>query len=403
MDAKLLLMILMPALAALFATMWFQPHILKVAKEKNIVDNPDARKLQRIPIPVMGGIAVVFGLLVGVMSFNLFGDFNDMFSVFAAVTIIMFVGLVDDIRGLSPKIRFLIEILLVLFLIYSNGFQINDFHGLWGVEVLPRWASIPITVFACVGIINAINLIDGVDGYSSGYCIMASIFFGYTFFKLGNLRMVVLAAIMVAALIPFFLCNVFGKHSKMFIGDSGTLSMGVLISTFVANMLTASTNMAPAAEDLGLIPLSLAIMCVPIFDTLRVMGARILRGTSPFYPDKTHLHHAFIELGFSHIGTTFSILSMNTIVVAVWYLSYKLGASIDLQLYIVIALGLLVTFGVYNFIYHHIRKDTRTLIRLKLIGRSTHIERKGIWAVLQKWLDRNVTPNEEKEENEKAA
>lgn len=402
MEINTLLTILVPALAALLATMWFQPHILKVAKEKNIVDNPDARKLQRIPIPVMGGIAVVFGLMVGIMSFSLFGDFGNMLAVLSAVIVIMLVGLVDDIRGLSPKVRFIIEILIVLYLIYATGNQINNFHGLWNVNILPEWASVPLTVFACVGIINAVNLIDGVDGYSSGYCIMASFYFGYSFFKLGNMKMVALAAIIVASLLPFFCCNVFGKHSKMFIGDAGTLSMGILISTFVRNMLTASTETAHIADNLGLIPLSLAIMCVPIFDTLRVMGSRILRGTSPFHPDKTHLHHAFIDLGFSHIGTTFSILCLNTVVVICWLIAHKLGVSIDVQLYIVIALSVLITFGLYGFIQYHIRNNTRTLKVLKVVGRYTHIERKGIWSKMQKWLDRNATPKEE-ESKENAA
>lgn len=395
--------ILVPAIAALIAVCWFQPHILNIAKEKNIVDNPDARKLQRIPIPVMGGIAVVFGLMVGIMCFTLFGDFNNMLAVLAAVIVIMLVGLVDDIRGLSPKIRFIIEILLVFYLIEATGNQINNFHGLWGINIVSDWYSIPLTIFACVGIINAVNLIDGVDGYSSGYCIMASIYFAIAFFRLGNMKMVALAAIIVAALLPFFFCNVFGRHSKMFIGDAGTLSMGILISTFVRNMLSATTDSTAIADNLGLIPLSLAIMSVPIFDTLRVMGARILRGTSPFKPDKTHLHHAFIDLGFSHIGTTFSILCLNTIVVICWFVAYKLGASVDVQLYIVIALSTLITFVFYWFVQYNIRNNTRVFKWLKMVGRATHLERKGLWGVLQKWLDRNSTPKEEEEQHEKVA
>lgn len=396
------LQVLIPALVAFIATCWFQPHILRIAKDKNIVDNPDARKLQRVPIPVMGGIVVVFGMLVGLMCFILFNNLNSMLAVIAAVLVIMFVGLVDDIQGLSPKVRFIIEILIVLYLIYVTGNQINNFHGLWGVNILPDWASVPLTVFACVGIINAVNLIDGVDGYSSGYCIMACLYFGYAFYVLDNMTMVTLAAIMIAALIPFFVCNVFGKHSKMFIGDAGTLSMGILISTFVRNMLTASTDPTPIADNLGLIPLSLAIMCVPIFDTLRVMCSRIARGTSPFHPDKTHLHHAFIDLGFSHIGTTFSILSINSVVVLAWFIAYKCGATIDLQLYIVIAMSILATFGLYTLIYHHIRRNTGTCRVMRVIAQNTHFERKGIWEAIQKWLDRNSTPQEE-ESKENAA
>lgn len=127
-----LLQIFMPALIALFCTCWIYPYILKVAKIKNIVDNPDARKLQRIPIPVLGGFTVVFGILTGIMSANLFGNFNGIFPIFSAIIFILIVGLIDDIISLSPKVRFVIEIIQVLYLIYTTKCQLNDFLGLWG-------------------------------------------------------------------------------------------------------------------------------------------------------------------------------------------------------------------------------------------------------------------------------
>ena len=339
-----LLKILLSALIAFVGTSWIHPYILKIAKNKNIVDNPDARKLQRVPVPVLGGISVVFGILVGSVCFYLYGDLNGLLPILVAMTVIMVVGMIDDIISLSPRIRFAIEILLVLALIYTANTQINDFNGLWGLTIIPRWISIPLTIFACVGIINAINLIDGVDGYSSGYCAVACTLFGVMFYKIGYTDMTALAAMVAGALIPFFLHNVFGSRSKMFIGDSGTLALGVILSSFVATLLSAETNTSELNPNLGLIPFTLAVMCIPVFDTLRVMSLRIVRKQSPFHPDKTHLHHLFIDLGFSHIGTTISIISINLLVVALWFVSYKLGASIDLQLYIVIALGLLITF-----------------------------------------------------------
>ena len=125
------LQILISALIAFACTCWIHPYVLKVAKTKNIVDNPDARKLQRTPVPVMGGLTVVFGVLSGLMGYNLFGNFFELFPVFAAIIIIMIVGLMDDIISLSPRVRFVIEIVLVLFLIHTTGCQINNFYGLW--------------------------------------------------------------------------------------------------------------------------------------------------------------------------------------------------------------------------------------------------------------------------------
>ena len=385
-----ILQIAVPALIALACSCWIRPYILKVAIAKNIVDNPDARKLQRVPVPVLGGLTVVFGILAGVMGYNLFGDFSDLFPAFAAIVIILIVGLMDDMISLSPKVRFVTEILLICFLIATTSSQINDFHGLWGIGVVPVEVAVPLTVFACVGIINAINLIDGVDGYSSGYTIVSCILFAIMFYYLGNIRMVTLAAIVATSLLPFFVHNVFGKKSKMFIGDAGTLSLGVVFSVFVMTILTASPESKAIDPNLGLIPFTLAVLCVPVFDTLRVMSTRILQKRSPFSPDKTHLHHLFIELGYSHIGTTLSIIGMNTLVVICWFIASKMGVSVDGQLYLVIAMGALITFVFYPFIKRQIDNNTALYQQLLKVGKFSHIARTGFWLHIQEWTDRKA-------------
>lgn len=386
------LQILTSAFIALFCTCWIHPYILKVAKTKNIVDNPDARKLQRVPVPVLGGLTVVFGVLSGIMGFRLLGESFDLFPVFAAIFIILIVGLMDDMISLSPRVRFVVEILLVLYLIYTTGFQLNNFHGLWGLGIIPGYISVPLTIFACVGIINAINLIDGVDGYSSGYSVISCLLFGLMFHALGNVQMVVLAAVVAASLLPFFLHNVFGKHSKMFIGDAGTLSLGIIFSVFVTTLLSTPSGDVIAHEStLGLVPFTLAVLCVPIFDTLRVMSSRMIRGKSPFNPDKTHLHHLYIELGYSHIGTTLSIITTNLLVVLCWYIAYRCGASIDLQLYLVVLLGLLVTFGFYAIMKRQIKTHGPLYRLYSRIGATTHFKRKGFWQLLQRWADKSTS------------
>ena len=385
-----LFLVLIPALNAFFCTCWIHPYVLKVAKNKNIVDNPDARKLQRVPIPILGGLTVVFGILSGIMALNLFGEPYDLFPVFAAIFVILIIGLIDDMISLSPKVRFVAEIILVLYLIYTTGYQINDFRGLWGVGAISNYISAPLTVFACVGIINAINLIDGVDGYSSGYTMVSCLLFGIMFYNLGNIEMGALAAIVAASLAPFFLHNVFGKKSKMFIGDAGTLSLGVIFSVFVISIISSNPITMSAKDNLGIIPFTLAVLCGPIFDTLRVMSARIVRGKSPFSPDKTHLHHLFIELGYSHIGTALSIIGMNLIVVLCWYCAYLIGLSIDVQLYIVILMGISITFIFYPIVKAQIRKETSLYSTFSKIGASTHVTRKGFWLFAQRWADKSV-------------
>lgn len=384
------LQIAIPALIAIICTGWIYPYILDVAKAKNIVDNPDARKLQRVPIPVLGGLTVVFGILSGLMAFNMFGDFSDMFPTFATIIIILIIGLIDDMISLSPRVRFVVEIILVLYLIKTTGCQLNDFHGLWGVGLIPNYVSVPLTIFACVGIINAVNLIDGVDGYSSGYSIVSCAMFGIMFYALGDIRMVALAAIVAASLLPFFLHNVFGKNSKMFIGDAGTLSLGIIFSVFVMTIISSKQSIEGLPNNLGVVPFTLAVLCVPVFDTLRVMSVRILKGRSPFSPDRTHLHHLFLELGYSHIGSALSIIMINLFVVLCWFLAFKAGLSINTQLYIVVVFGILMTFMFYPFVHVQIRKQTLFYRVLRRIGIFTHAERKGFWAVAQKWADRST-------------
>lgn len=375
---------------SLCATWWIFKKVLKIAKLKNIVDNPDARKLQRVPVPVLGGIAVFFGIVVAFAVAGVFFDISNMFAVICVMTIMLYVGTMDDIIGLTPKMRFLIEIIVVLLLIYCNNYSINNFHGLWGIYEIPQWIAVPLTVFACVGIINAINLIDGVNGLSSGYCIVTCLIFGFAFLLTGDVDRASLAILSVGALIPFFCHNVFGKDSKMFIGDGGTLLMGTIMSSFVINALkTSSTISAVAPENFGVIPFTLAVLAIPVFDTLRVMTARIVRGTSPFNPDKTHLHHLLIDLHFSHVGTTVTEILTNLLVVAAWYISFIAGASIDVQLYIVIICGMGITFGFYRFARVQERKQSRIYHCLIKIGDWTHVGHTKWFERITRGLDRN--------------
>ena len=383
-----LLHVIIPFVVSFLAAVWVFPKILHIALQKNIVDNPDARKLQRVPVPVLGGVAVIFGIIVALSVCRLLFDCSNLFTIVLAMFMMLYVGTIDDIMELSPSIRFLIEICVTLMLMFTCGYSIDHFHGLWGLQAIPLVVSIPLTIVTVVGLINAINLIDGVDGYSSGYCIMACLIFGVFYAIVGDIPMVMLASVCVGSLLPFFFHNVFGKRSKMFIGDGGTLVMGIVMSIFVLNMLKAETFCdVYVTWGMGLVPLTLSILAVPVFDTVRVMSSRILRGTSPFHPDKTHLHHLFIDMGFSHIGTTASILLLNLVNLLAWYITYRLGASIDVQLYVVVAVALLSTFGFYGLMRFSQHRDGAAWHAMCRVGKGTHVERKGFFLWLQRFMD----------------
>ena len=379
--------ILIALLSAMLAVIWIHPKLVKIANLKNIVDCPDARKLQRTPVPVLGGVAVFFGMVLGIALTSGYTNCQSLMTIVAAMMIMLYVGTMDDIIGLSAKFRLIIEIGVVALLIFTNNIFINNFDGLWGFYHIHSDIAIPLTIFAAVGIINSINLIDGVNGLSSGYCIMASLIFGTFFYIEGNTPMVILAAVSIGSLIPFFMHNVFGKTSKMFIGDGGTLVMGIVMSTFVVNILSSNTTLTTIDDNFGLVAFSLAVMSNPIIDTIRVMSARIMRGTSPFHPDKTHLHHLFIEIGFSHAGTTVMIITLNMVVIAAHYLTWYLGGSVDMQLYVVIATGAILNGGLYYTLRHV--SDNNIVKRIfKAVGRATHFERKGAFLILQKLSDK---------------
>ena len=383
--------ILIPFFAAMIATFWIHPIILKIAILKNLVDNPDARKLQRNPVPVMGGIAVFFGIIIGISCSQFTEPSRYLFILIAAMVIMLYIGAIDDILNLMPKLRFIVEICVILTVMLVNDVSINDFFGLWGINAIPSWLSIPLTVVAAVGIINAINMIDGVNGLSSSICIFSFSIFAIMFYASGDILMAKLATTAVGAVIPFFLHNVFGRSTKMFIGDSGALLMGTLLSVFTIDVLnTDSQSRQYAMQGMSIIAFTLATLSIPIFDTLRVMLNRIRQCRSPFSPDKTHLHHLFLELGFTHVGTTITILTLNTIILGLWWLSYNIGASIEAQLYLVLGLGFMFTFIFYNITKKELKKDKESLyIRLlKRLGKLLKIETNSFFSYIQRTIDK---------------
>lgn len=385
-------------IVALLTSAMVFPMALRFARKHDIVDNPNARKLQRVPVPVFGGIVVYLGVLAGWLVLMLFMKSEVLSWGLVAMTIMMAIGMWDDMRDLSATLRFVIEFALVGAFIAVTGVYIDDFHGLWGIHELTPWLAIPLSLVVGVGIINAVNLIDGVDGYSSGYGILACVCVAIAFWQVWNPVMVCLTVIVIGAIIPFFLHNVFGARSKMFIGDGGTLMLGTLMAVMIFCSLSSKFGLE-ALEDKGmsLIAFTIAVACIPVFDTLRVMTMRILRGNSPFKPDKTHLHHLFIDMGFSHLGAALSILLINASVVLIWLLSWKLGASIDVQTYIVVALGFAVTFGFYKYMKNqqnggpvdeegYPQGSKVWHIALK-VGDYTHREDKRFWRTMRDLMD----------------
>lgn len=335
---------------AIVGTCAVYPLALRFAIKHQIVDKPSARKLQPYPIPVFGGVAIALGMVIPtVLAAMRLPYWNVSMYVLLFVGLMLLTGVADDLCDLSAWARFLIEMAVVALYIWLGQSSIDSLHGLWGCEKLPVWISIPLSIIAGVGIINSINLIDGVDGYSSGFCMAACVVFSMLSFYVGEYALGCLLLICTGSTIPFFIHNVFGRKTKMYIGDGGTLMLGSIMVVCVFRVLTyGSAFEILQTKGIGLVALCLAVLCIPVFDTVRVMCERIWRGVSPFTPDKTHLHHLLLQLGCSHKKTMMSLIGANTFIVFCWWLSYRFGASQEGQLYVVTALGVLSTFGFYG-------------------------------------------------------
>ena len=379
------------------------PVVLRIARRYGIMDNPNARKLQRVPVPVMGGLAVFLGIMASILVWNMQLNDTVLWVGLIAMLLMLVLGTIDDATDVPAVMRFIVEVGLVYWMILVSGISIDCFHGLWDIQTVDVTVSLPLSIIAGVGIINAINLIDGVDGYSSGFGIMSCILFASLFYYAGDEMLGGFAVMCVGALVPFFMHNVFGRTSKMFIGDSGTLMMGTALTVMVFSALSRDGSCSKlTSEGIGLVPFTLAVMSIPVFDTLRVMGVRIMRGGSPFSPDKTHLHHLFIEMGFSHIGTAFCILIINLLIVGAWFLTWKSGASVNMQFVVVVVLSILVTFGFYHFV--KIQESAGPLDSdgyptgsaiwkfLCMVGEKSHVEDNAFWTFLRNFMDGAYLP-----------
>lgn len=374
------------------------PKILLISIRKNIVDAPNFRKLQKIPVPILGGFVVFCGILTAMLCVSSQVDVGHLFTVMCIMTVMLITGFADDLITLTASRRFFIEIFVISLLLMSNhSLVLDDFHSLWGLHGVSLWIGLPLTIVAGVGIINAINLIDGIDGLCSGYCMLACAFFAVFFYQTSQQLNLFLALAAVGGLIPFFLHNVFGRYSKMYIGDAGSLMLGFIMAYFVLAALSCDPQLYNIGGNYGMIAMLLAVLAVPVFDTLRVMFTRILKGVSPFTPDKIHLHHMFIRLGYSHIGASVTILLLNVLVVLCWYLAYRAELSADVQFYVVVVAGFMITVALYQYVEGALAKSDEEngnlplfVSLLKSFGSIFRVRRCPFLNFMRLWMDYSV-------------
>lgn len=336
------------AVVAIVVATLLNPYILLLAYRKHLTDAPNYRKLHRKPVPVLGGGSVYAAMIIGLFICNLFHPMDELFTMVTALTIMFYVGFFDDMMEMSYRFKFLCQIIVVLGLCVCDV-RIKTFQGVFGIYDLPTWLSYLVSLITGVGLMNAINLMDGVDGLSSSFGILTCAICATFFYHHGEPMGTAMGCVLVGALLPFLVCNVFSRKYKMFIGDSGTLILGTVAYIFTCRIMRISVM---DANDHYKVAMLVAMNALPVFDTLRVMSIRMLHGNSPFKPDRTHLHHIFVELGYPHFMVTLILMALELMVIIVWYITARCMPSITWQLLVVVAAAVLLIAGTYGILRH---------------------------------------------------
>jgi UDP-GlcNAc:undecaprenyl-phosphate/decaprenyl-phosphate GlcNAc-1-phosphate transferase len=336
--------ILLSAALAFLITFFAIPVIIQVAKDKKLFDEPDERKVHKNVIPTLGGLGIFAGFIIATLMGVPSGITSELQYFVAAATVIFFLGIKDDILVLSASKKFIGQLIAAGIIIKFGGVQITNMHGFLGVYEIPHVASIVLSIFTIIVITNSFNLIDGVDGLAGSLGLLTTLVFGVYFFYAGQLTYAVMAFALAGSTIGFLIYNF--SPAKIFMGDTGSLLLGLVNSILVIKFINVAGNPASTFPVEAAPAIGFSILMIPLFDTLRVFGLRILDRRSPFSPDRTHVHHFLLDLGFSHRMVTFTCVITNIgFIVLAWFLRH-MGTTTVLS---ILLLSAFVFIGVIYF------------------------------------------------------
>ena len=325
------------------------PNILIISLRKRLFDVPDERKVHKRPVPRLGGVSFFPVILFALCMFSalrlLMGHGPDeskaaqlvceLLFLVSGLTLLYIIGIADDLVGVRYRRKFLVQVVSAAMFPLS-GIYINNFYGLFGVFMVPAEVGIPLTMLLVVFITNAINLIDGIDGLASGLSMVALVVFGVMFVHYQMWSYGMLAFVTVGVIIPFFSYNVFGSADlgrKIFMGDTGSLTLGYILSFFVIKYCMYEPDMLLTMKTSPVL-VSFSLLMVPCLDVIRVVLRRARNKRALFMPDKTHIHHKFLAMGFSPRRALVTIQLMSACfcaftIVAILYMNNTLVFVID--------------------------------------------------------------------------
>lgn len=303
------------------------------------MDAPGERKIHTTKIPTLGGLGVFIAFSLSIIIFGLLTDLiqtdlTKLLALLGSTIILLFLGIKDDLVSMSPKKKFIGQLLAVLNVVILTDVRILNFEGLLGIGELPYFASILFSIFVFILVINALNLIDGIDGLAGSITIISSTSFGILFLLNGHYMMTLISFILVGALVGFLRYNL-SSRQKIFMGDCGSMLAGFLLAYQGISFLTLNGGLT-SSDMVSNGPIVLiAILSYPLFDLLRVFAIRIKQKRSPFSADSNHIHHRLLRLGLDHKKATLLLCICNAFVIGFTFLLTELNIHVQLVITVV--------------------------------------------------------------------
>ncbi|WP_082960136.1 MraY family glycosyltransferase [Maribacter hydrothermalis] len=319
------------------------PTLIYLSHQKNLMAEPVERSSHTQKTPTIGGVGIFISFSLVLIGFGIFADFPkedliQLITILGASILLLFLGLKDDLLVMSPKKKFIGQLIASLLVILATDVRIVSMEGILGLYTLPYLVSVGFTLFVFVLIINAYNLIDGIDGLAGGIAVMVSGFFGIYFMLNDQLFMALLSFVLIGALCGFLEHNL-SKEQKLFMGDSGSLFTGFLLAYLIIEFLNFNLTSESVYRLENAPIIALAVISYPLFDTLRVFTVRMRQGRSPFSADKNHIHHRWLVKGLSHRAASFVIVLSSILVVIISVMLKSL--NIHMQLLLCVGFGVL--------------------------------------------------------------
>ena len=308
-------------------------------------------------IPLFGGVAIFTAFILTTITIGE-SYFDPKFGYIIAGLIIIFIaGIKDDLTVSKPKKKLLGQILVTIYISVLADIRISNLHDFLKIGDIPWILSIVLTMFVLIVIINGFNLIDGIDGLASGEGILISLVLGLWFYVTGNFNYTIVSFALAGSLIAFFYFNVFSKKCKLFLGDAGSLIVGLILGIMVIRFLQLEPYVKGIAVIKSTPAFAISLFIVPLFDTLRIFTIRIVQGKSPFSADRQHIHHRLLELGLNHLQSTLILLFFNLTLIIICYLLQDIGTLFLVG--ILLGLSVLLTQILLNLVRKRMSRDPK--------------------------------------------